>query len=303
MQGFKNDEHKFVMFLHARVGCGSLKNWFLALKGIEAKGKGEPHKSCLPFQTSTVPAGYYAFQVVRNPLARLVSFYKQNVVYKQRNWEYMGRDWTFERVVRHLVTKAPCDARCIPQVKEGLELKRIVHLESLSEDMEAVQKDLGLNLAWNFYQKSCPSPETKCDDVKKPWKITGHQMVAHRIWPHWEVMYNDELRKLATQIYLRDMQVLGYGDPRPEPAPTLAPTPAPTAEPTAAPAPTPTPSAAPASEPEKPTPTVGRPSRSTKKRTREAKPKPATRRTTRKTRSTRSTRPTRPTRRSTRKRS
>jgi len=208
MQAYHSPKHNFVMVVTSRAASRIMKEWFLTLHGQDSDIPKNIDKAISTYTCSNWADGTYVFQVTKHPLSRLVSFFKHSVVTKQRNWEGMGREWTFDRVVRQLVSKTPSDAGCCSQ-DHKCRLNRIVHSEKLTEDMQGVYKDLGLPGTYNFCRRPNQTAVTE-GEYKEPWQLTGHTMRQQRIWPVWQSMYSDELRGLAESIYLSDMRKFGY---------------------------------------------------------------------------------------------
>lgn len=214
-------QHKFVLWWHQKAACTMLKVWFATLLGHEVEYNPGPqvnrksiHNIVFPhFKTDSHP-GYFHFTVVRNPLARLVSVYRQQVGKPEFNVDSgrprIQQTYSSFRDFMGIVCSTPperLEAHRSPQwpAVKGVPLDAVVHLERLEAEWPPVAERIGvadhplpnLPIEWHM-------PKTEIVGCCADWPPERFQ--EENIRPHWQSYYDETLRAVAELRFADDLE-------------------------------------------------------------------------------------------------
>ena len=215
----RSDRYKFIMCTNGRCGSTTIKRWFLKIHGrpLPSPGDFRSVHNALQYNDPALHISrdefyshpYFKFILVRNPWARLVSFYKTLVVVNQTNSEGMGRANSFEQLVNQISKDGPKDAHTIPQSEgiQGLEFDRVISLESIGVDMSEICGYCGIDEFEEEKLFSSPLTDHTGDSYSK-W--AGERFVEDGVWPHWREFYTQEILDKVSTIYASDLIAFDY---------------------------------------------------------------------------------------------
>jgi len=227
-------EHGFVLWFHPRSMSTSLKAWVLELLGYEVVATGgtpawtvegrsiHAARDLAPSYDPQLHEDFFHFTVVKHPLARLASHFRQqaHVVKAHRlhldtRYEPLN-EWpegTFRKYVEKLVN--------VPQEYVDPHVQQqswpipanhvfVVQSEHLNRDWPNAVTALaaaGRPPRHNVSRQT--PPDTYLGGYCADWPI---RWFAERdCWPRWEVFYDDTLLGLAAEHYRPDFERFGYG--------------------------------------------------------------------------------------------
>ena len=211
-------EHKFVLWWHQKAACTTLRAWFAQVLGHEVDWTFGPqvngrsiHALPMPIYAPKQHGGYYHFTVVRNPRARLVSHYRQQIV--QPGYTTNGERThhqqaysSFRDFVGIVCTTPPerLDQHVAPQwpVVEGVKLDAVVHLEQMEAEWAPVVAKLGVDhiplRPVNLHRYT--EPVECCAD----WR--PEQFLDEGLRPPWECYYDDTLLAITQIPFAEDLE-------------------------------------------------------------------------------------------------
>ena len=172
----------------------------------------------------------YKFIVVRNPYKRLVSFYKNKVVYmghpphvdihkeidtikKVPHYGVIKTDASFEEFIKSLsgTNVRNLERHLRPQFQnvENIKFNKIVKLENFKEDMKDVCDSLDID--YSIVNK------TKENSFKGTSEISEIVYDKPAIWfienafpKNYEFFYNEELKDIVYNLYKKDFKLFNY---------------------------------------------------------------------------------------------
>jgi hypothetical protein len=240
----RNDEHKFVSILIPKNATTSMVVLHKKLnpKRFEGIKPGRNlqrwreimfHKYSLHNQSSSMlDNDYYRFVFVRNPFSRLVSAYVNKLMNQKPEHiippllKILGRHYTkinfkrrltFRELVKYvypLVMKGRFDVHFDRQTlwtPPNMKVDFIGRIENFKEDFAKIVGHLNLPIDINdeeFYQNISTYSTHKgkcCAD----W---GLKKYNHNGYPPYKYFYDEELRKMAIDMYKKDFDRFGYSD-------------------------------------------------------------------------------------------
>ncbi len=228
-RGIAVPQHGFVLWWNARAMCTSLKTWLFRLLGYTVTFRSTTtgwtvrgqsvHLALglLPGYEPQQHAHLFQFVVVKHPLARLASHFRQQAHCPGPRLHLDTRgpllnEWpggTFRRYVEMLVDVP--QEYVDPHVRRqgcGLpSLDAVVRSERLKRDWPPVMRRVGL--PEGAYPPLCnKSPLTPAVPCCADWPI--EQFAETNARPPWHCFYDGALKRLAQQYYCSDFERFGY---------------------------------------------------------------------------------------------
>lgn len=210
-----NHPRRFIACVDPKCGSYTVRDWFnhtFSEPRTEVDRNYQP--DMIPAETVADFDGYRKIFFVRDPLRRLVSFYRHWVVLDEEHWCFADRDGrvglqgrTFSEFVQVLEDLAardlPFQHHLEPQTRVlgAIELDDVVRLEELDERMVAVNAALGVSYqprrlnAREYGVEPCPDAAT----------LTPAELREHKPFS-LESFYDDELGNRTRQIYAADVR-------------------------------------------------------------------------------------------------
>lgn len=224
-----NEKRGFVLWWHAKAGCTSLKSWYMETMGQPAPELlGSPmlpdgtsvHGACenMPHYNPKKHANLIHFTVVRNPLPRLVSHFRQQIAAQPQPGWRAGPAWnldtgrapqrqyycTFREYVG-VICSVP-DYRLESHVHpyshtlKGLPSVLEIHLEEIDQSWPDLLRALGLlpqPLAWRM--PTIYTTTEFCGD----WLLKRFPV---NVMPQWQCYYDTELQQQVREKYHEDFE-------------------------------------------------------------------------------------------------
>jgi len=169
------------------------------------------HSAMISFTCDAPPKGYRRILVLRNPAARLLSFYKEWVVRKQINHECMGRAESFQSLVTKLEQRRDKlhDSHLQPQ-GPAFPVHYAIRLGLVSQQQPKLEEELGLSptcLNWSHPRYASPHTVTLVPGKKgEACTWTGHEIWEHQAWPSLPQVLTPEIQATIRTIFEKDYQ-------------------------------------------------------------------------------------------------
>lgn len=204
MNGIIWHEKRIIYFYIPKCGCTTLKKVFADGQGLHYDNPhSAPFERCTPEQAASM-AGYSSFAVVRNPLDRLLSLYRDKVRPGYRGWGFKGgvenfvfspygvfiEDMSFRQFAEACLSIPLHDANphWAPQawqVSAGEWMpETIIRFERFAEGVPSFLARFGI--------------EAELPRLNQAWQQDS------RPWPEW---YSGELLEKAKAYYRKDIEL------------------------------------------------------------------------------------------------
>lgn len=204
VNGIVVHSHKLIYFWIPKVGCTSLKKVMADVQGLKYHTPhAAPFTECNVAQLGGFP-GYHSFAVVRNPLDRLVSLFRDKIRPGHRAWGFkrgvedfvLGpygvfyEDMTFGEFAHKCLSMPLHNANNhwkpqAPQIRDGNRFPdTILRFENFREEVPAFLAGFGIDL-------KIPRLNPSWNKDKRPWR-------------EW---YDSELLRKAKQYYSEDINL------------------------------------------------------------------------------------------------
>lgn len=211
-----NHDRKFIAFFSPKCGSTTIKRWFLDSLYDQEMATSRNFNKALVARSNVKHYGYRKILFIRDPLARLVSFFCHFVIRDQLNWCFADDarailliDRTFSEFI-HLLKKLVNEGS---QPQHHLKLQ-ITGIEGETFDHVYLMEDFHQNIADLNRLLSIDANETTMHNetpygrnfLPEAFDLTPSRLRKLGI-PNKESFWNDELIAIATEIYQPDMEL------------------------------------------------------------------------------------------------
>jgi len=206
------EQYRFVLWWHPKAACSSLKKWFYL---VENNGKSPPSDIHVYYNRHAVKyrcdkyGGFFHFTVVRHPLARLVSHYRQQIRAPAFNLDLsrprIQQAYSSFREFIGIVCSTPderLNAHVAPQwpAIEDVEMDAIYRLENISRHCPLLS---GAGVP-EYGLPEGSLPQVNIDECCADWR--EEQFRQSDIRPRWQHYYDETLRSLVRFRFSSDFK-------------------------------------------------------------------------------------------------
>jgi len=218
-------DKKVIWFKHARTAGTSLKTVFhrkklFFLNGFDPRDNKGNMLSVNDFTLSTdreIIDKYYKFTIVRNPFDRLVSAWKWAKTNTARGLGPFGMD-SFENFIKNEIvdkddniTNSHWEHQCSSLVNphgKNLMVDYIGRFEKIEESINHILRIMGIYEEWNYKDLPVVNKSLKYELIRCKYPLSSD----YSKWtpPYYREYYTRETRKIVTNIYKKDLELLNY---------------------------------------------------------------------------------------------